>query len=345
MFWSLNYGGSSIDSILERSSFTLEELLDEDELLQECKTQNTKLIDFLTQPESMARMISYIVEMPTEADTSQRRYKFPFISSEVLSCDVAAVRDTMLTPGNSAIPSLLALLDQPPPVPPVLAGYLSKVLVALYKGHTELFQHYFTQLWESEPDAPLGMRQLLPSLLGHLGSDAVLCLLVAMCAGEAGGGDPNAMVAGALAAPPASWLPHEELMPALLDNLANADAEAAANSAVLLCSLLDSSSGLPACLCEPGGAGRQRCATLVENCLGNSGAGFSASLNLGALDVLLRLLSRTRELTAHDLPASMEGLWEALLDSAEFFFVALAAAPDPPARIARFLPKASHRIA
>ena len=174
MFWSLNYGGSSIDSILERSSFTLEELLDEDELLQECKTQNTKLIEFLTQPESMARMISYIVEMPTEADTSQRRYKFPFISSEVLSCDVAAVRDTMLTPGNTAIPSLLALLDQPPPMPPVLAGYLGKVMVALYKGHTELFQHYFTQLWESEPDsrAPAAARAPPPRAGPHTGRRA-----------------------------------------------------------------------------------------------------------------------------------------------------------------------------
>ena len=92
MFWSLNYGGSSIDSILDRAGFTLEELLDEDELLQECKTQNSKLIEFLTQPESLARLISYIVEMPTEADSTQRRYKYPFVSSEVLSCDVAAVR-------------------------------------------------------------------------------------------------------------------------------------------------------------------------------------------------------------------------------------------------------------
>ena len=45
MFWSMRYATtSSIDTILEREGgFTLEELLEEDELLQECKAQNEEL--------------------------------------------------------------------------------------------------------------------------------------------------------------------------------------------------------------------------------------------------------------------------------------------------------------
>ena len=47
MFWSMRYATtSSIDTILEREGgFTLEELLEEDELLQECKAQNNKLTE------------------------------------------------------------------------------------------------------------------------------------------------------------------------------------------------------------------------------------------------------------------------------------------------------------
>ena len=47
MFWSLGHFSSpSIDTILERATgFTLEELLEEDELLQECKAQNAKLTE------------------------------------------------------------------------------------------------------------------------------------------------------------------------------------------------------------------------------------------------------------------------------------------------------------
>jgi len=47
MFWSMRYAAtSSIDTIIDREGgFTLEELLEEDELLQECKSQNTKLLE------------------------------------------------------------------------------------------------------------------------------------------------------------------------------------------------------------------------------------------------------------------------------------------------------------
>lgn len=47
MFWSLGHFSSpTIDNILERSDgFALEELLEEDELLQECKAQNAKLTE------------------------------------------------------------------------------------------------------------------------------------------------------------------------------------------------------------------------------------------------------------------------------------------------------------
>ena len=52
MFWSMRYATtSSIDTILEREGgFTLEELLEEDELLQECKSQNTKLLELCAAP-------------------------------------------------------------------------------------------------------------------------------------------------------------------------------------------------------------------------------------------------------------------------------------------------------
>ena len=47
MFWRLGHFHSpSIDTILDREGgFELEDLLEEDELLQECKAQNSKLID------------------------------------------------------------------------------------------------------------------------------------------------------------------------------------------------------------------------------------------------------------------------------------------------------------
>lgn len=42
---SLKYAASPISDILERDSFTLEDLLEEGELLQELKARNSKLIE------------------------------------------------------------------------------------------------------------------------------------------------------------------------------------------------------------------------------------------------------------------------------------------------------------
>ena len=43
MFWKFATT-SNIDSILDREDVTLRDLMDDDDILQECKGQNTKLI-------------------------------------------------------------------------------------------------------------------------------------------------------------------------------------------------------------------------------------------------------------------------------------------------------------
>ena len=58
MFWSLGHFSSpSIDAILDREDgFSLEELLEEEELLQECKAQNAKLTE-LCAPRACPRAV------------------------------------------------------------------------------------------------------------------------------------------------------------------------------------------------------------------------------------------------------------------------------------------------
>ena len=45
MFWRFGLNRSAIDDLLDKEDLTLEELLFEDELLQECKAHNNKLIE------------------------------------------------------------------------------------------------------------------------------------------------------------------------------------------------------------------------------------------------------------------------------------------------------------
>ena len=134
MFWSLGHFSSpTIDTILDREGgFTLEELLDEDELLQECKAQNAKLTEFLTQPATLSKLIGFMTEMPAASDTEARCYKYPYVASEILSCDMVAVRDAVFA-APALLTQLLSILELPAPLPPVLAGYACKVVTALQK--------------------------------------------------------------------------------------------------------------------------------------------------------------------------------------------------------------------
>ena len=179
MFWSLHSGTSALDTLLNSAGgFSLEQLLHEDDLLQECKSQNNKLLDFLTQPDTMSKLIGYAIEMPGDADSEERRFKFPYAASEVLCCDLQSIRDVMFSAAQRLVEKLLSILQQPPPLQPVLGGYLAKVLVALYKGNPESFALYFNTLWAgASPDSPMALPRLMERLTTHLGSDAVLQML------------------------------------------------------------------------------------------------------------------------------------------------------------------------
>lgn len=63
MFW--RFGGyaniSTIDTILDKPDFTLEELLDESDLIQELKQHNTKLIEYLREDKVLESLLDYVV--------------------------------------------------------------------------------------------------------------------------------------------------------------------------------------------------------------------------------------------------------------------------------------------
>ena len=68
MFW--RFGGyaniSTIDSILDKADVTLEEILDETDLIQELKQHNSKLIDYLRDDQILRRLFEYVIAPPIE---------------------------------------------------------------------------------------------------------------------------------------------------------------------------------------------------------------------------------------------------------------------------------------
>ncbi|CEH14755.1 SAP family cell cycle dependent phosphatase-associated protein [Ceraceosorus bombacis] len=126
MFWRFGFSSAStLDSLLDRPNVTLEEVLDEEELLQECKSQNQKLVQFLCQPRILSRLLEHVTGTAQVAGGSGKeweekvRFKYPYVASEVLSCEIWSIveavldSDSLLEPFWNAVLSSRALPNQP----------------------------------------------------------------------------------------------------------------------------------------------------------------------------------------------------------------------------------------
>jgi len=97
-FWSSfkSQPSESIEKLLKKENCHIEELLDDSDLLQECKNSNKNLISYLNR-EKIKQLIDFITVMPEE-DEHNRGHKYPFYASEVFSCDMTEVIDKFFTP-------------------------------------------------------------------------------------------------------------------------------------------------------------------------------------------------------------------------------------------------------
>ena len=76
---------NSIEKKLNSPNTTLEDLLEEDDIITEIRNQNEKLIDFFDE-NKIKNLVNYIIKEPKE-DNELIGYKFPFIASEILNSD------------------------------------------------------------------------------------------------------------------------------------------------------------------------------------------------------------------------------------------------------------------
>ncbi|KAM9328692.1 serine/threonine-protein phosphatase 6 regulatory subunit 2a [Pholidichthys leucotaenia] len=137
MFWKFDlHTTSHIDQLLDREDVTLRELMEEEDVLQECKAQNRRLLLFLAQDHCMQELVSLITTEPP-ADLEERsRFKFPNIACELLTSDVSVINDK-LGEDESLLEVLYHFLEQDPPLNPLLASFFSKTIGNLIARKTE----------------------------------------------------------------------------------------------------------------------------------------------------------------------------------------------------------------
>jgi SIT4-associating protein SAP185/190 len=174
MFW--RFGGyatvSAIDTLLEKPEVTLEELLDESDLIQELKQHNTKLIEYLREDKILERLLEYVVAPKLEAVVSEepeataekepesekgkepsfsrpretpeddederekKRNRYAYVAAEVLSSDNWSICESLME-NQALLRKFWDFLRLPPPLDPLQASYFTKVNEALLDKKTE----------------------------------------------------------------------------------------------------------------------------------------------------------------------------------------------------------------
>ncbi|XP_023590403.1 serine/threonine-protein phosphatase 6 regulatory subunit 2 [Trichechus manatus latirostris] len=167
MFWKFDLNTTShVDKLLDKENVTLQELMDEDDLLQECKAQNRKLLDFLCRQQCMEELVSLITQDPPLDMEEKVRFKYPNTACELLTSDVPQINDKL--GGDETLLNLLYdFLDHEPPLNPLLASFFSKTIGNLIARKTEQVIAFL-----KKKDGFIG------SVLRHLGTSAMMDLLL-----------------------------------------------------------------------------------------------------------------------------------------------------------------------
>lgn len=155
-----------MDTLLERENVTLFELLDEEDVLQECKVVNRKLVEFLVQPQHMEELVTCITREPPSDTDEKLRYKYPSVSCEILTADVTQINDS-LGEDESLLKRLYSFLQNEDDLNPLLASFFSKVMGILINRKTEQIIAFLRK-----------KDDFVNLLLRHIGTSAIMDLLL-----------------------------------------------------------------------------------------------------------------------------------------------------------------------
>ncbi|ESW22356.2 hypothetical protein PHAVU_005G134600 [Phaseolus vulgaris] len=174
MFWKLASlsASSPVEAILDKENFTLEELLDEEEVIQECKALNSRLINFLRDQTQVEQLLRYIIEEPPEDAENKRAFKFPFIACEIFTCEIDVILKTLVD-DKELMNLLFSFLEPTRSHSALLAGYFSKVVVCLMirktvplMNYVQAHQNVFRQLVDL-----IGITSIMEVLVRLVGAD------------------------------------------------------------------------------------------------------------------------------------------------------------------------------
>ncbi|KAG7259536.1 hypothetical protein CRUP_007617 [Coryphaenoides rupestris] len=219
MFWKFDLHASShLEALLEREDVTLTELMDEEDVLQECKAQNRRLLFFLSQDHCMQELLRLITTVPPTGVEEMKRFKYPNIACELLTSDVGVINDKL---GNEEplLDTLYGFLEQPSPLNPLLASFFSKTVGNLITRKTEQVISFLR-----------GKEGFLSLVLKHIDTSAMMDVLLRLI---------SCVEPASLRQKTLHWLNEEKLAQRLIELIhPERDEERQSNASQTLCDII-----------------------------------------------------------------------------------------------------------
>lgn len=156
---------SPVNDILDKDFFTLEELLEEEDLLQEVKSKNENLLLFLQKEETVQKLVEYVITSTDANAGDLRLFKYPYMACELFCCEIQKMLDVLVENQEGKLLGMLfSLLDNDAPLDHYLAGYFEKILEMLFRRMTVPVMSYLNR----------GGIPLLQKFLNHIENYSVM---------------------------------------------------------------------------------------------------------------------------------------------------------------------------
>ncbi|GLT57446.1 hypothetical protein SLA2020_304170, partial [Shorea laevis] len=327
-----------VEAILDKENFTLEELRDEDEIIQECKALNARLInlyDFLTLHLCLhvEQLVRYVVEEPPEDAEKRRTFKFPFIACEIFTCEVDIILKTLVE-DEELMNLLFSFLDSKHSHSTLLAGYFSKVVICLLLRETVPFMQYVKS-----------HQEIMKQLVDVIGITSIMEVLIRLI-----GADEHMFSSHKDSM---QWMEDTDVLDMVVDKFSSSDSpEVHANAAEMLCAITRFTlPGLAAKISSPSFVGRlfhhaledSRPKSVLVNSLSVCISLLDPKrITLGVYHMYNRQLTQGSTITAN--PETVEGMLESLGELLKLLEVSSAEATLPTTYGKLQPPLGKHRL-
>ncbi|KAH9406700.1 Serine/threonine-protein phosphatase 6 regulatory subunit 2 [Tyrophagus putrescentiae] len=179
MFWDDQ--SSAIDALLGQEGVTLETILNEDDVLQECRSPNKALLDFLCKEENLTTMLSVITSEPSETTSEMERFKNANLICEILTYESNPFIDIIVNDDkymkqlwafvsiDDSTDSLDVVPKQSTTLNPLLASFFTKVFLHLFTHKLDIVMDFLSR---QEPP-----NDFVSVILRHINASAIMDLM------------------------------------------------------------------------------------------------------------------------------------------------------------------------